>query len=126
MSEGTRPRLLIVDDERLLVESLSELLSDDFDVISAGTVADGVERVRAEPTLRAILCDLHLLDGTGLDLHRGVREVAPGAERRMVFFTGGNTSAELTMKLRQTGCPCLSKPFDFEALVTMLRRIAAG
>ena len=126
MTEGTRPRVLIVDDERLLVESLSELLSDDFDVISAGTVAEGMARVIAEPTLGAILCDLHLLDGTGLDLYRGIREAAPGVERRMVFFTGGNTSAALTMQMRQTGCPCINKPFDFEALVTMLKRSAAG
>jgi two-component system cell cycle sensor histidine kinase/response regulator CckA len=126
MTEGTRHRVLIVDDERLLVESLAELLADDFDVVSAGTVEDGVSRLRADPEIHAVLCDLHLRDGTGLDLYRRCCESMPGRERRIVFFTGGNLAPQVASQLAATGNPCLAKPFDFDALTVLLGRVAAG
>lgn len=130
MSNATRPRVLIVDDERLLVDSLGELLSDDFDVVSARTVAEGIEYLRSATAggerIDAVLCDLHLDDGTGLDLYRACREVAAGSERRIVFYTGGNVPAAIATQLAATGNPCLNKPFDFDAMTALLQRIAAG
>lgn len=125
MSEA-RHRVLIVDDERLLVESLGELLADDFDVVSAGTVEDGVKRLRADPDIHAVLCDLHLRDGTGLDLYKTCLETMPGRERRIVFFTGGNLAPGVASQLAATGNPCLSKPFDFDALTMLLGKVASS
>jgi DNA-binding NtrC family response regulator len=121
-----RPLVMIVDDERLLVESLSELLSDDFEVAAAGTVADAAARITQAPPVDVVLCDVHLRDGTGLDLHRACAAAVPGLERRIVFFTGGNLSSALAAQVKTTGCPCLEKPFDFDKLVALLQRIAAG
>jgi two-component system cell cycle sensor histidine kinase/response regulator CckA len=125
MTAVALPRVMIVDDEPLLAESLRELLSDQFDVSIAATVADGKERLRADPMIDVVLCDLHLHDGTGLDLYRAWRDLAPGRERRLVFFTGGNASAAIEAQIAATGNVRLDKPFDLDKLITLMARIAA-
>jgi len=45
----TKPTLLIVDDDALIVETLSMLLGDDFQISSAPTRATAIEVVRALP-----------------------------------------------------------------------------
>ncbi len=43
------PRLLLVDDDQLIVDTLSIVLGRDFDIVSAGTRIDAIDRVRALP-----------------------------------------------------------------------------
>ena len=121
---SARPHVLIVDDEPLLAASLRELLDDEFDVAVASTVAEGKDRLRAEPQMDVVLCDVHLNDGTGIDLYRAWRELAPGHERRVVFCTGGNASAALEAQMAGTGNVRLAKPFDLDELIRLLHRIA--
>ena len=44
------PQLLLVDDDKLIVDTLSIVLGRDFDVVSAGTRIDAIDRVRALDT----------------------------------------------------------------------------
>ncbi|MGR8920664.1 MAG: sigma-54-dependent Fis family transcriptional regulator, partial [Gammaproteobacteria bacterium] len=54
---GRRPRLLLVDDDELIVESLSFALEGDFDVVSALSRAGAQARLRelAEPPALALV-----------------------------------------------------------------------
>ena len=51
------PRLLLVDDDQLIVDTLSIVLGRDFDIVSAGTRIDAIDRVRAlsEPPPLALI-----------------------------------------------------------------------
>ena len=48
-SSAVLPQLLLVDDDQLIVDTLSIVLGRDFDVVSAGTRLDAIERVRGLP-----------------------------------------------------------------------------
>jgi CheY-like chemotaxis protein len=122
---SVRPHVLIVDDEPLLAASLRELLDDDFDVEVAATVLEGKERLRVSPHMDVVLCDVHLLDGTGMDLYRAWRELAPGREGHLVFCTGGNAAPALESQMAATGNVRLAKPFNLDELVGLLSKIAA-
>ncbi len=68
-------RVLLVDDHALLREGLAAVIDreDDLDVVAqASSVAEAVAAfARFEPDV--IVSDLHMLDGTGLDLTRTIR-----------------------------------------------------
>ncbi len=68
-------RVMIVDDERNFSESLQLAIEDQYEV----TVANTLDSARAEITRAApdaILLDLHLPDGNGLELLREMKKSA--------------------------------------------------
>ena len=70
----SRRRVLLVDDEAAILRFLKPVLeANDYDMISAGTVAEAMKRIAAEaPDI--VLLDLGLLDGDGKDVIRRTRE----------------------------------------------------
>ena len=64
-----RPKILIVDDDRDLIESLSlRLRHEGYEVLVATDGREGLERSRTEsPDL--IILDIHLPAGDGYSIH---------------------------------------------------------
>jgi CheY-like chemotaxis protein len=58
-----------------------------------------------------ILCDVHMPDLDGPALYRGLGEIRPELQRHVVFFTGDLLSGTVEQFLKETGRPCLDKPF---------------
>jgi len=80
-----RPRLLLVDDHHLILESLRLALQEEHEV--AGMVATGAEAVKACRQLRPdlVLLDLSLPDRSGLEVISDLRQVMP--EVRILIVT---------------------------------------
>ena len=81
-----RKRILVVDDDRSLGEMLGEYLERAGYVVSSQeTVAEGFAAARRE-AFDAVILDVMLPDGDGLDLcrapARGVRRAHPDAHTR--------------------------------------------
>ena len=69
--------VLLVDDHELIRHGLRRAFerSDDFHIVGeAGTVADG-ERIARDTKPGVVVTDVHLPDGTGLDLVRSLRTI---------------------------------------------------
>ncbi len=106
-----KARILIVDDEPEIAQTLREILvADGHDIAIAGSGAAALDLLdRGE--FDVILCDLRMPDVDGRGLHAALRRRQPGLVDRMAFVTGdtfGNRAAEF---LAETGLPCLEKPF---------------
>lgn len=69
-----KPRVLVVDDEPAILRFLKPALeANDYEVATAGTIAETVKRIAAErPDI--VVLDLGLPDGDGKDVIRRVRE----------------------------------------------------
>ena len=82
---STRPRVLVADDHRAMLDSLVRLLSRDFDVVSA--VTDGVSVVDAaalhEPDLLVLDIAMPGLNG----IAAAARVQASGVGVKIVFVT---------------------------------------
>jgi CheY-like chemotaxis protein len=122
----TGKRILVVDDERLVLQLLGEMLGADHhtvDTVSDGTQA--LERLR-QSSYDLVLSDVRMpyLDGPGL--YRALERRLPELCRRFVLMTGDVLSAEIQAFLEQTGVPGLSKPFDRGEVRRVIQRIAAG
>lgn len=126
-AEPGRPRVLLVDDEDMLLRAWGRQLEHaGLEVSMARSARDAVGAlVRAGGEFDAIICDLHMPDGGGIDLYRFVEAQYPGLQHRVVFITGGVFSTTESELLRVTGQPVLEKPGGIEKLAAIVRDWAA-
>ena len=120
MSAPTRHRLLVVDDEpdlRTLYELT--LLRDGHDVETAGCVEDACQLI-SEHRFDAIITDMRLPDGTGLDVLRHLERLSR-TEKAIVITAHG--SAENAVEALKAGAfDYLTKPVDLK----QFRSVVAG
>ncbi|HXH27896.1 MAG TPA: ATP-binding protein, partial [Candidatus Polarisedimenticolia bacterium] len=117
-------RLLVVDDEPVLVELLTDFLKCSGHTVEAAL--DGrraLEKAKAGP-YDVILTDLKMpgLDGQGL--YEQVIRVRPEMAQRFIFSTGDLASPKTQTFFQTTGCLYLSKPFKLEAVLRLLEQLA--
>ena len=113
MSAGTR--LLLVEDERNVAETLSERLrAEGFAVKRADSVASA-KRAIGEEEAEVALLDVGLPDGNGFELARVLREHAPGTA---IIFLTAHASAEDRIRGLELGADdYVAKPFHFRELL---------
>jgi len=117
-----RLRVLVIDDEPKLRESLRMLLRDFHDVDDT----DGGDHVLAmlrERDYDAVLCDLMMPRMNGRELYERIRECHPGLERRIVFVTGGAFIASLATFLESVDNPKLLKPYSLVEVLAALQAV---
>jgi DNA-binding NtrC family response regulator len=84
---ASRPRVLCVDDEPLVLEALSDMLGRSFDVRVAPGGVEGLEILRSEPDAFAVvISDMRMPRMPGSDFLRAARLVAPNTVQ--VLLTG--------------------------------------
>lgn len=115
---------LVVDDEPMVAEILVDVLHDSgLATATAGTYAEGIARL-TQPDITALIVDLHLPDGSGLDLARRALAARPELHGRIVLVTGENDAERIQQLMVDTGFPVLGKPFHLaqvQALAAQLR-----
>jgi PAS domain S-box-containing protein len=117
--------ILVVDDEPRVGQMLKRLLDRDYKVTTVTNIAEALKLVGAGCDFDAILCDLMMPEGTGMDLHARLRESAPDLAGRMLFVTGGAFTAAADEFLKRPGIRSLEKPITFDQLrqaLSSLRR----
>jgi two-component system response regulator HydG len=120
MSEGVK--VLVVDDETAILESLKILLKGaGYTVTTAATGKDALTRIDEEgPDM--ILTDIRMPGLTGLDVLHHAREADPEA---VVLLMTAQASLQTAMEAVNAGAyHYLQKPFANEELLGLLRRAA--
>ncbi len=113
-----RPTLLIVEDSPSLALTYAEFLGNaGYDIISAETAADARRLAMQNPAL--ILLDLHLPDGSGLDLLRDWR--AAGVTAPVVVITAETGAETAVAAIRAGASDFISKPVTRERLTLTVR-----
>jgi PAS domain S-box-containing protein len=107
-----RARVLVVDDELLLLESLERVLSRAHEVACASTAREALERLRSGERFDVILCDLMMPDITGAEFYGELQRLDPAAAERVVFMTGGAFTPTAVEFLGAVTGPRLLKPLD--------------
>lgn len=110
--------LLVEDNEQVLDGNERMLKRRGYDVMAALTLKDARERM-VEATPAAIVLDIMLPDGSGLDF---MRELRQESNIPVLLLTGLTASEDIIQGLSAGGDDYLTKPYDFNVL---LARIAA-
>lgn len=117
-----RGRVLIVDDEPLIAQSLARLLRP-----LASISADGAERAleifEGDREFDLVLCDLMMPGKSGIDLFEAARARWPELEERFVFMTGGVYTERAREFVARVDNTLLEKPITKEALLSVITRI---
>jgi DNA-binding response OmpR family regulator len=115
---GTR-RVLLVDDDVMLRESLAEQLAQEnaFTPIEAGTLAEARERAR-EGLYEFMIMDVGLPDGDGRALCREFRE--QGVTCPIILLTARDTDADIVEGLESGANDHVAKPFRFAVLAARI------
>ena len=121
-------RLLLIDDDARLSAMVGDYLRGaGFDVETAGSLAAGRERIAAD-TFDALVLDLMLPDGDGLDLCRELRAEARTRHLPLLMLTARGEPMDRIVGLELGADDYLPKPFEPRELLArvkaLLRRAA--
>ncbi len=119
-------RLLIVEDEGDVAQSLAEILAPDgYQIDLADSGAAALARIRAVD-YDAILSDVRMADVGGLELHRRVKALDPAAASRFIIIAGDTLSGAVRTFLDETGLACIDKPFAAAEVRRLVAIVASG
>ena len=81
----SKPRILLADDHRIVIDGLRQLLETEFDVV--GSVEDGRTLVKEARKLApdVIIADISMPMLNGIEAARQIKEISPGT--RIIFLT---------------------------------------
>ncbi|HET9208060.1 MAG TPA: response regulator transcription factor [Burkholderiaceae bacterium] len=117
------PHLLLIDDDaRLTTMVVDYLQANGFEVTSAGSLAAGRERLK-QHSYDALLLDLMLPDGDGLDLTRELRADARTRRLPLLMLTARGESPDRIVGLEIGADDYLPKPFEPRELLARVKAL---
>ena len=118
---SSKPRVLVVDDERVIADTLAIILNQSgFNASAVYTGTAAVERAKEDkPDL--IISDVIMPDMNGIEAAIRIRQLLPGC--KILLFSGQAATADLLEKARQEGheFEILAKPVHPQDLLAKLR-----
>ncbi|MDQ2850355.1 response regulator transcription factor [Dermatophilaceae bacterium Sec6.4] len=119
--DGSKVRVLVVDDESNLAELLSMALRyEGWDIKSAGTGSSAV-RVAKEFKPDAVVLDIMLPDFDGMEVLRRLRDDDPTLP--VLFLTARDSVEDRIAGLTAGGDDYVTKPFSLEEVVARVRAL---
>jgi DNA-binding response OmpR family regulator len=117
---STARRILLVDDDDELRESLKDQLAlhDEFEIVTAGTAAHGIEIAKGDH-LDLVLLDVGLPDMDGREACKVMRK--GGFKSPIIMLTGNNADADVILGLDAGANDYITKPFKFAVLLARIR-----
>ena len=111
-----RGRVLVIDDELAVTDSMKRVLGRDHDVTIALRAADALEILAGTSEFDLILCDVMMPEMGGLELYAKIAEVRPELLPRLAFMTGGAFTARARAFLESVPNARFNKPFSLPEL----------
>ena len=119
------PRVLIVDDDALLRESVSLALSGLCETIGLSSGAE-LEEFAENSRLDVLILDVNLPGRNGFELCEAVRSRSRLRALPVLFLTGRGGNEAIERFLQVQGDAFLSKPLDRDELVDTVIRLLPG
>lgn len=118
-NQNPRPRILFVDDSRLMRKCAQQILGPKFDLTVAESAEDAWDLLNSDEQIQVLFTDLHMPGKTGYELLRQVRSSnSPRlSDMPVVLITGSeDKETERTHALTLGATDFITKPFQASEL----------
>ncbi|GIW73102.1 MAG: hypothetical protein KatS3mg102_2644 [Planctomycetota bacterium] len=111
-------RVLVVEDEALLLRSIADQLRAEGYEVQTAPAARHARQALGRQEFDLVLLDQRLPDGSGLDLMREILEHAP--DTPVILMTAYSSVENAVEAMRQGAFDYLNKPFDLDELAIVV------
>ena len=115
---STAPRLLVIDDESLILESF-EMAFPDFQVETCTDGQRGVDMF-LKSTPDVVLCDIRLPDYSGMEIFEKLHRVDPNVP--IILMTGHGTASTAIEAMQRGAFEYVLKPLDPDTLIPLIEQ----
>ena len=122
MSDERIPRLLVVDDEPLIIRAIGRALRGKVEVVGAVDGETALKHV-VKGDVDVIMAESSVLDKQGRSFVHRLEADYPQWLDRLILASGGRNLTAGFFLQDKHGCPFLYKPIDPEILIAVIERI---
>lgn len=117
-NEGTKPRILVIDDDEGIRKVLTEILTEKgYRVDSAETGREAIQKTN-EKFYNMALIDIRLPDMSGVELLTKIKETKP--KMRKIIITGYPTLQNAVEALNRGADAYIIKPLNIDETLTTI------
>ncbi|MEY4582493.1 MAG: hypothetical protein RL701_7196 [Pseudomonadota bacterium] len=117
-----RGRLLIIDDDRLVLKMLTRLFEPDHDTVATVAASEALTLVTERGPFDLIFCDLMMPNTSGMTFFEKLVQRAPELADRVIFMTGGAFNSEAQRFLDSVPNAHVAKPFDLDTVRALVQK----
>jgi DNA-binding NtrC family response regulator len=116
------PVLLIEDEPAVMAYVRATLERSGYNVVCTESGAEGLRLLESEQFL-GVVSDMRTPGGVdGAGVHAWLSRHQPDLAARIVFITGDIANDETVATLRNTGAPCVEKPFRVQQFISVIEK----
>ncbi|EOT23697.1 hypothetical protein C805_02980 [Eubacterium sp. 14-2] len=118
----SRKRILAVDDNAIVLTRISNILQNDYDVITVNSGIRALKYLEMEkPDL--ILLDIQMEQKNGIETLQEIRGMDDMADIPVIMLTGVEDKDFVLSSARLGICDYILKPFSTDNLIKRIRRV---
>jgi two-component system OmpR family response regulator len=121
VNEASLPRLLIVEDEPQQRETLAMLFEGEGYSVRATDSAETALSILATHRPNIVVTDVKLTGQDGISFFETVRGREDGRDIPFIFMTAYNDSSEIERVKKMGSVEYITKPFNLEDLIALVR-----
>jgi len=120
MQSSPLPVLLIEDEPAVMAYVQAALERSGYPVVCCESGADAL-RLLASGSFLGVVSDMRTPGGVdGGQVYAWIKRHRPDLSERLVFITGDIANEETVATLRETGAPCVEKPFRVQQFIDVI------
>lgn len=121
MTTSSRARILIVDDEEAILETMAFTFEDDYDVLTATSARQALQILDEQPPIAAVITDQRMPEMTGVEFLARVCERHPNTTR--IILTGYADGEAMVRAINEGHVYAyVTKPWEPEELKQLVHR----
>jgi two-component system OmpR family response regulator len=122
----TPTRILLVDDEKEILDLLTSILSGGgYEIYRASDGAQALQRIE-EMSFDLIITDCKMPRMTGMEFYNQAKRLSPGIDKRFLFLSAEIIPERNLAFAKESGAQVISKPFRIEEMQRVVRELLAS
>ncbi|MGF1508278.1 MAG: ATP-binding protein [Myxococcota bacterium] len=120
--ETRRARILLIDDEPMLLKAFQRFLKRGHKVITAAGGREALDVLVLDRTFDVIICDLMMPGVDGVAVYRETEKLRPELLPRFIFCSGGTFTPRVEQFCQSISNPLLEKPVSPQELTRAIQK----